>query len=56
MKAFLRSVGMLALLRMTVEMLLPEGATRRVCDTIVGLMTMLGMLAALRRLFTGWIG
>ena len=56
MKAFLRSVGMLALLRMTVDMLLPDGATRRVCDTIVGLMTMLGMLTALRRLLLGWIG
>ena len=48
MKAFLRSVGMVSLLRMAVEMLLPTGATRRMCQTLLGLMTSLTMLAALR--------
>ena len=56
MNAFLRSVSMLSLLWMTVEMLLPEGHTRRLCDTILGLMAMLCVLTALRRLLFGWIG
>ena len=55
MKAFLRSVGMVSLLRMAVEMLLPTGATRRMCQTLLGLMTSLTMLAALRGLLQGWM-
>lgn len=39
MKAFLRSVGMVSLLRMAVEMLQLTGATRRMCQTLLGLMT-----------------
>ena len=56
MNAFLRSVSMLSLLRMMVEMLLPEGNTRRLCDMILGLMAMVCVLTSLRRLLFGWIG
>lgn len=56
MNAFLRSVSMLSLLRMTVEMLLPEGNTRRLCDTILGLAAMMCVLTALKQLLFGWIG
>ena len=56
MNAFLRSVSMLSLLRMTIELLLPEGSTRRLCDMILGLAAMLCVLTALRRLLIGWMG
>ena len=56
MKDFLRSVGMLSLLRMTAEMLLPEGAARKMCETLLGFMMTLSLLTALKRLLPGWIG
>ena len=56
MKAFLRGVSLIALLRMAVSMLLPEGATRRVCDWILGLTALTAMLSAARALLSGWIG
>lgn len=54
MNAFLRSVSMLSLLRMIMEMLLPEGPSRRLCDMMLGLMGMLCVLKALRQLLLGW--
>ena len=45
---------MLSLLRMALGMLLPEGAARRTCDTILGLLTLVNALAALSRLLPGW--
>ncbi|MBQ9197320.1 MAG: hypothetical protein IJ157_08750 [Clostridia bacterium] len=56
MKDFLRSVGMLALLRMTADMLLPEGGTRKMCETMLGFMMTLGILSALGRLLPMWLG
>ncbi|MBQ9299476.1 MAG: hypothetical protein IJ214_03080 [Clostridia bacterium] len=56
MKDFLRSVGMLSLLRMTAEMLLPEGAARKMCETLLGLLMTLSILSALGRLLPGWTG
>lgn len=50
MRDFLRSVAMLSLLRMAAEMLMPEGAMRKICDVVLGLVTMLCMLTALRSL------
>ena len=54
MNAFLRGICMLSLMRMAVEMLLPEGAARRLCDMILGLMGMLCVLRGLRELLLGW--
>ncbi len=54
MNGFLRSVSLLALLRMTVGLLLPEGGVRRLCDLLLGMVVMLGTLNAFRRLLTGW--
>lgn len=55
MKVFLRSVSMLALLRMAAGMLTPDGPAGRVCDRLLGFMTMLGMALALQRLLRGWM-
>ncbi len=54
MNDFLRSVAMLSLLRMAAEMLLPEGAMRKICDMLLGMLTMLSMLTALQRLLLAW--
>ena len=54
MNEFLRSVAMLSLLRMAAEMLLPEGAMRKLCDVLLGMMIMLCMLTALQKLFSGY--
>lgn len=56
MKAFLRSVSMVSLLRMVVGMMLPEGRLRSLCDTLMGLMAMLAALQAVFRLLPGWRG
>ena len=53
MNAFLRNVAMLCILRMAVEMLLPAGATRRLCDMTLGLMVMHAMLRAVGALLRG---
>lgn len=55
MKAFLRSVSMLSLLRMAAGMLMPDGPAGRLCDRLLGFMTTLGMLLALRQLLRGWM-
>lgn len=56
MNAFLRSVAMLGLVRMAAAMLLPEGAMRNLCDTVLGLMITLCMMTALCSLLAGWRG
>lgn len=44
---------MLSLIRMVAEMLLPEGNMRRMCDVMIGLILMLGMLQALENVLCG---
>lgn len=56
MKPFLRNVAMLSLMRLMMDLLLPEGAMRRICDVIVGLVLMLSMLGALQQLLHGGFG
>ena len=53
MKAFLRNIAMMSLMRLLLDMLLPEGAMRRIGDVIVGLVLMLSILHALQRLLHG---
>lgn len=47
MNAFLRNVAMLSLVRMLVDMLMPQGAMQKICDVIVGLALMLSILESL---------
>ena len=56
MDEFLRSVALVALLRMAAGLLLPEGALRKLCDMLLGLVTTLCMMGALSRLLSGWKG
>lgn len=53
MNGFMRKIAMLSLLRLLVEMLLPEGALRRIGDLIMGLILMLSMLETLQALLYG---
>ncbi|MBQ4552598.1 MAG: stage III sporulation protein AF [Clostridia bacterium] len=53
MNGFLRRIALLSLLRLLVEMLLPEGAMRKMGDLIMGLILMLSMLEALHALLYG---
>ena len=53
MKMFLRHVAMLSMVRLLMDMLLPEGAMRKIGDVIMGLVLMLSMLGALQRLLHG---
>ena len=46
----------MALLRMTAGLLLPEGAMRKLCDMLLGLVTTLCVMKALCRLLLGWKG
>lgn len=55
MNIFLRKIAMLSILRMLVEMLLPEGAMHKICDLTLGLILMLAMLQALKNLLDGGI-
>ena len=53
MNGFLRSIALLSVIRMMVDMLLPEGAMRRICEVITGLVLMQSMLFALMRILYG---
>lgn len=53
MKAFLRNIAIMSLMRLLLDMLLPEGAMRRIGDVVVGLVLMLSMLRALQQLLHG---
>ena len=53
MKAFLRTIAMLSLVRLLVDMLAPEGATRRLCDMVLGFVLMLSMLRSAFSLLRG---
>ena len=53
MNAFLRAVAMLSLACMAVEMLLPTGATRKMCDMTLGLLIMQAMVRVLWMLLRG---
>jgi len=56
MKEFLRTLAMLSLVRMAADVLLPDGAMRRISDVLIGLIQMLSMLRALERLLHGGLG
>ena len=53
MNGFLRSIALLSVVRMMADMLLPEGAMRRICEVITGLILMQSMLQALMRILYG---
>ncbi|MBR5232493.1 MAG: hypothetical protein IKW00_09665 [Clostridia bacterium] len=53
MKNFLRAVSMLGILRLLMDMLLPEGKMRCICDMILGLVLMRSLLEAARMLLHG---
>jgi len=53
MKAFLRSIAMLSLVRMIVDMLAPSDTMGRLCDVALGLVLMLSMLRAMVLLLQG---
>lgn len=53
MNAFLRHLSLLSIVRLLVDMLLPEGALRKICDVILGLVLMLSMLRALEKILHG---
>lgn len=53
MNAFLRHLSLLSIVRLLVDMLLPEGALRKICDVILGLVLMLSMLRALGKILHG---
>lgn len=53
MKQFLRNVAMLSMVRLLMDMLLPEGAMRKIGDVIVGLVLMLSILLSMQRLLHG---
>lgn len=55
MNLFLRKIVMLSILRLLVEMLLPEGAMHKICDLTLGLILMHAMLQALKKLLNGGI-
>lgn len=55
MNIFLRGIAMLSLVRLLVDMLAPEGNTRRFCDMALGFVLMLSMLRAARSLLQGGI-
>lgn len=55
MNLFLRKIVMLSILRLLVEMLLPEGAMHKICDLTLGLILMHAMLQALKNLLNGGI-
>ena len=53
MNGFLRGVAMISLVRMLLDMLLPEGKMQRLCDVIVGLALMLSILESLFAMIYG---
>ena len=56
MKPFLRNIAMISLMRLMMDLLLPEGVMLRICDVIIGLVLMLSMLRALQQLLHGGFG
>jgi len=55
MSGFLREITGLCLMRLLMEMLLPEGECRRYAEAGIGLMLMICMLHALQSLLRGGI-
>lgn len=53
MNAFLRTLSLLGIVRLLMDMLLPQGSLHKICDVIMGLVLMLSMLRALDRLLHG---
>ena len=53
MNGFLRSIALLSVVRMMADMLLTDGAMRRICEVITGLILMQSMLLALMRILYG---